>query len=307
MERIKQLKFNVFLYVIAVLAVFVALVNINRTYKSQADVMLISRNEATAKNMDRIVEDAREIPLTLSFYNRIVAEEFDDAAEELPDYKREAYWKEKIMTEKVDGSSIIRITIFEKDQVASEDLAQQSALSLADALGVYYNIKTELDTRIVNGPITSYGLKTNSFILFLESLIGGAVFLFLVNIINFILGLIGIGSEKYRDISIASKYQMPRIRKMLDEKPIAFDKKPTDFKKSIEKNIAVEKSALNIPAGKKSAAPGNLPIADESMFQSIAPKAEAEKEEKPDEKPIIREATPEEVKERLNKLLRGGF
>jgi hypothetical protein len=298
MERIRQLKFNVFLYVIAVLAVFVALINISRTYKSQADVMLISRNEATAKNMDRIVEDAREIPLTLSFYNRIIAEGFEDAAEELPDYKREAYWKEKIRTEKVDGSSIIRITIFEKDQIAAEDLSQQSALSLADALGRYYNIKTELDTRIINGPIVSYGFKEDLFILFLKSLLGGLIFVFAVYVINHILGYLVAGTKIKKVMPAGLDYKIPEASRK-EAKPISFDKKPTDDKKNIVKEISL---------GKKAAAPLNLPIADESIFQSIdmAPaKAEESKKEKIADNPIIREATPEEVKERINRLLRG--
>jgi len=296
MEKIKQLKFYVFLYIIAILAVFMALINLNRTYKSQVDVMLISRSEAMAKNMDRIVEDAREIPLALSFYNRIVAEGFDDAAEELPDYKREAYWKEKIRTEKVDGSSIIRIAIFEKDQIVAEDLSQQAALSTADELARYYNIKTELDTRIVNGPIVSYGLRENVIVLFLKSLFGGLILVIAVYLINRFLEVLGIGSKRKKMAVAGLAHKILKVSKE-EVKPISFDKKPIDDKK-----------AVSISLGKKAVAPFNLPIADESIFQAenTAPvKTEEAKKEETIEAPIIREATPEEVKERLNRLLQG--
>lgn len=307
MERIKQLKLYVFLYAIAVLAVFVALINLNRTYKSQVDLMLISRNEATAKNMDKIVEDAKTIPLTLSFYNRIVDAGFKDLAEELPDYKREAFWKEKIRTERVDGSSIIRITIFEKDQIAAEDLSQQAALSTANELGRYYNIKTELDSRIINGPIVSYGLKKNGFILILESFLGGLIFVFAVYLINHILGYFGTGARIKKVVPAGLAYKISEASRE-EAKPISFDKKPADDKKAAVKEMPSEKKAVSISSGRKAAAPFNLPIADDSIFQGVASepvKKEEIKKQETAENPIIREATPEEVKERLNRLLRG--
>jgi capsular polysaccharide biosynthesis protein len=307
MEKIQQIKFNIFLFTIAVLAVFVALINLNRTYKAETELLLIARNEATAKGMDKIIEDAMIIPKTLSFYDRIISEGIEDPAQELPGYKREDYWKTKVRTEKIAGSNMIQITIFDKDQFSAEEISQQSALSEAQVLSQYYNIETELDTRIVNGPTVSYGLKTNGFILFLESLLGGIIFAVSVNIISYILELAGIGSKKGKAVSIVSKYQMPQIMKVQEEKPIAFDKRPADFKKPQEKNISTEKTVAGVPAGKKAAAPDNLPIADESIFKIAAKKTEPAILEKESEGPVIREATPEEVKERLNKLLKGGF
>jgi len=312
MERIQYYKFNIFLYIIAVLAILVALININRTYKAEVDLMLVARNDATAKNMDRIIEDARIIPLSVSFYNMIADENFDDPVEELPDYKREAFWKKKIEAEKVNGSSIIRITVFDEDQMVVEDLGEKVALNVAEVLSRYYNINTELDSRIVNGPTVSYGMKNNIFILILESLLGGLIFVFSVFAVNYILGILGIG-KKIESKKAKLVRKLPIISKEEVRGLISFDKKPVDFKKidkqSKEQESYIQKTNFPEILGKKSAAPENLPIADESMFQKInsaeSVKTEKIREEKRDNEIEIREATPEEVKERLNKLLRG--
>lgn len=297
---------------IAVLVIFVALININRTYKSEVDLMLVSRNEATAKNMDRIIEDAKIIPLSVSFYDVIVSKDFEDIAEELPNYKREAYWRKKIKTERVDGSSIIRITIFDEDQITADDMSQEAALSMAEILSRYYNINTELDSRIVNGPMVSYGMRNNVFILILESLLGGLIFVFSVLAVNFILGILGIGGDLKKNRKSGLVRELPKISKEAEMGPISFDKKPADFKK-IEKQAEdqdayIQKNAFPQSLGRKSSAPENLPVADESIFQGagIEPvKTEEIKKEKTEEKIAVREATPEEVKERLNRLLRG--
>jgi hypothetical protein len=307
MKRIQNYRLYIFLYISAFVVIFIALINLNRTYKSEVEIMLIARNEATAKNMDRILEDAREIALTLSFYDRMVENGIEDPVEELPGYKRQAYWNDKVRTEKVDGSNMVRITIFDKDQLIADEISQQAALSTAETLSQYYDIKTELDTRIADGPTISYGSKNNVFILLLQSIWGSALFVLVVALVNGLLEFAGFGTKTGKKESQVMKYSIPQIRKIIEEKPITFDKKPTDFKIPQQKNIEVEKTAPIIETGKKSAAPENLPIADESMFQSVAPKTEPKKEEQLAEKPIIREATPEEVKERLNKLLSGGF
>jgi hypothetical protein len=66
--------------------------------------------------------------------------------------------------------------------------------------------------------------------------------------------------------------------------------------------IKPEKKQFNL--GKKAVAPDNLPISDNSLFSApVVPKEEMNNSS--DKKPLTHEATPEQVKERLNKLLSG--
>ena len=299
----KQLKFYIWFSMVASIAVFVALININRTYKAETDVLIVPRNDAVSKNVSQIINSVKEIPKTLSFYDRILFSNdalIDDDIEELPSYKRKAHWESKIRTKKIDDSSMVKIIIFDKSQTQAEDLSRQAGLEIAGVMSQYYDIRTELEIRIVDGPIISYGLEKSAWILAAEGIFGGILGAFMVFIINNFLEMLGVGTKAQRIKFSATVRKLPRMIIKPETEPLTFDKKP----------FGLEKKETAVQMGKKSAAPENLPIAEDFLFSGkivkSAEKSEVEKEEAP-EKPVIREATPEEVKERLNKLLRGEF
>jgi capsular polysaccharide biosynthesis protein len=288
MHKISRLKSYIWILFLASLIILIGLINLSRTYRSQVDVLIVPKNETTSKNISSILNNAKEIPKTLSFYNEIISlnDSVADESEELPEYKRKAYWESKVKTERIDDSSIIRLTIFDKDQSRAFNLSQEAGLEEARVMSRYYNIKTDIDVRISDGPIVNYGIKENVIFLILKSLLAGIIFGFLVALINLILEKIGIGSKKSSKKAGLHKLKFPEMKKE-ETKTIAFDKKPADFKKT---------TAIPI-LEKKASAPENLPISDQLVSEFL--------EKKPEGQPIIREATPEEVKERLNKLLRG--
>lgn len=305
----KQLKFYIWLLIVFMTLIFIALVNLNRTYKAEMDVLIIPRNDAVSKNISQISNSIKEIPKTLSFYDRLLisSEDLDDEVEELPDYKRKAYWESKIRTEKIDDSSMVKITVFDKNQTRSEDLSRQAGLEIAIIMSQYYNIRTELDLRITDGPIISYGLEKSVWVLALESILGGILAAFMVHIINNFLEMLGIGTRSQRKKISAAIRKLPGKIIKTGEEPIMFDKKPSGLEKRTK--LHPEKESF-FQTGKKSTAPENLPIADDPVISGAnIESVKAEKIEKSEisEQPVIREATPEEVKERLNKLLRGEF
>lgn len=305
----KQLKFYIWLSAAFMAVTFIALINLNRTYKAETDVLIIPRNDAVSKNISQISNSVKEIPKTLSFYDRLLIsnEELDDEAKELPDYKRKAYWESKIRTEQIDDSSMIKITVFDKSQTRSEDLSRQAGLEIAGVMSQYYNIRTELELRITDGPIISYGLEKSLWALILESILGGILAAFMVYITNNFLEMLGIGTKSQGKKLSAAIRKLPGKIIKPGEEPIMFDKKPSGLEKRTRLHPEKESFFLT---GKRAAAPENLPIAEGPVISgaNIEP-AKAEKMEKSEisEKPVIREATPEEVKERLNKLLRGEF
>lgn len=311
MNKESQLKFHAWLAVLAATIFFIVLINANRTYKSEVDVIIIPKSEAISKNINQIANDVREIPKTLSFYNRILSENEDivDEAQELPDYKRKSFWESKIRTEKVDDSSMVKIIVFDGDQERAEDLSEQSGLEIANAMSQYYDIKTEMEIRIADGPIVGYGLGENVFILILKAVLEGIAASLLVFFINEILKALGLGSEsKGKEFAAVSRSFFGAGIKTKVE-PLSFDKKPAGLEKiKSEIKIVPEEKSISSKLEKKSSAPENLPIGDFSGFADKEIQAKEIKEEEKAEaekEPIIREATPEEVKERLNKLLKG--
>lgn len=317
MNRENQAKLYIWLAAIFALIIFAAFVDLNRTYKSEVDVLIIPKNESVLKNVSQIADNIKEIPKTLSFYNRIISSgDIFDEAGNLSDYKRKAYWESKIRTKKIDGSSMVKIIVFDRDQDRAEDLSHQAGLEIAKVMSQHYNIKTELDIRIADGPIVSYGLKNNILIIILESIFGGIMAAFLVSVINQILKKMGMKSKSDgMNFSVSAVHKLPIAATGLEIKPISFDKKPSGLeKKQLEVKVDFEKEAVSYGLGKKSAAPDNLPVGDFPEFYSvdmISQKLKADEKEETAEKeeiasePITREATPEEVKARLNKLLRG--
>jgi hypothetical protein len=289
-----QLKSYIWISVLAMVFVFVGFISSNRVYKSETDVLIIPKSETTAKNISRIANNAKELPKSLDFYDQLISQDgtIKDEFEGLPGYKRKAYWQSKIKTEAIDDSSIVRITVFDKDQTRSGDLSEKAGLTLAVFMSRYYDIKTELDIRISDGPVTSYAFRENIFILFGKSLFWGTIFGFLVYGVDYILKKTKIGRERTDAKKRTRRNIFLKTVGKIDAGPITFDKKPADFKKSAETFSAPEK---------KSAAPVNLPVADGLAMSEDQEKTGKKKEDGP----IIREATPEEVKERLNKLLRG--
>lgn len=309
MNKESQLKFHAWLAVLAAMVFFIVLINTSRTYKSEVDVIIIPKSEAISKNINQIANDAREIPKTLSFYNQILSENEDivDEVQELPDYKRKSFWESKIRTKKVDDSSMVKIIVFDGDQERAEDLSYQAGLEIANVMSRYYDIKTEMEIRIADGPIVGYGLGENVFIIISKAVLGGIVASLLVFFINGILKVLGLESKsKGKEFAAASRNFFGAGIKTI--KPISFDKKPAGLeKKQPEAEIHPKEKELPDMA-KKASAPENLPIGDLSGFENKEIKSGEIKEEEKAEaekEPIIREATPEEVKERLNKLLKG--
>lgn len=296
----KRTSLYAWLLAVFTLGAFCVLINSSRIYESYVDVLIVPKSASTSENIDQIANNVLEIPKSLSFYDELLSFDADmaDGAENITGYQRKKYWESKIETEKIDGSSIVRISVFDKDQEKAENLSSQAGLEAARIMSQYYNIKTELEMRIVDGPISSYGLKDNIFVIILKSVLIAAAAVFSVFLINGILGIFIPEAKKGKN-KIARHFYKPRqAEKETEAGPISFDKRPADLKVPEKKETYF--------SGKKSFAPDNLPIADLPMFEKLDKEIPESKTGKKEEnEPIVREATPEEVKERLNKLLRG--
>lgn len=314
--------------IIVAIVFFLSFWKNDRAYSSEMDILFLPKNEAISKNLQSVIKNAQEISATLSFYNEIVKNpDISDPVEELPDDKRKKYWDSKITVKHADGDNIIRLFVVSDDISQAEIINRQATATLISSMSHYYNIKTELDMRIVDGPIITRTSGKNIYILIIYSLISGI----LTGIVTSWVSSLFPGPQKQRKKSPftvgaekETDYFSPR--KTLgnifpaEEAPFEIRKKEEE-KKISEKQKEVVADKI-VSGGSKASAPINLPVADDIAIQEMqaqlygnGKKQEAQAEEKPikedsDAQPetdIFREATPEEVKERLNKLLSGKF
>ena len=136
--------------------IFLALINFNRGYESQTDILIIAKNSASAKSLDRIVESLK-----------IIGEK-----------------KTNAKIERINESGILRISAFDKNQNKARNISLNATHELIASVGYFYDIKKEIDIRIIDGSLTKERTEDSRIILFLESLFLGfvlSVFSFLIS------------------------------------------------------------------------------------------------------------------------------
>lgn len=291
MKEIFKLKTFWIVFIVATFAIFITLLNFNRVYQSQTKILIIPKSNLAVKNSNQVIENLSRLPYTLSFYKRMSQENDDvvyDSILELPNYKREIFWNSKIKIKREGKSGVLDIITLDKSRYKAGVLNNQAVKTLLTTASFYYNIKTDIDIRIVDSMITNYSSRINLFFLSLESLSIG----FLITFFSFFISFVLFEKETLPKINHSALFLKSKKPSFVEKKWISEEKPYTDF-------------------SKKANAPENLPVAQNSFFENTD-KAKISKEEtKPLEEkrekdiPIIREATPEEVKKRLNQLLSG--
>jgi len=305
-EKFRELYSKTPLYIFALalilaVAFFLLFLDIFKTYNTEISIIFIPQNEKTAEQADQIAENLTIIPTKLSFYERLLRDnkEIEDQFVGLSDDRRKFLWNKAVQVERERESTIIKIEA--NDPLQSQELARQTAFTLFNVMSQYYNIKTDIDFRIIDGPITDAEIK-NWLVLLIFSLIIGIVLAFLINIVS---------------LYLVSLYEKRKSRKAAVKKiSLSFPKQDLPQKENVKENEPIIPKALPKVA-KKSQAPANLPV-----IQNLPEKTEAitkkiysignsetgkmkEAIEKKEEISENKEPTEEELKERLNQLLRG--
>jgi hypothetical protein len=295
-------KSKLFWAVAIVVAAIIFLIGINtgKVYVGETDILVLPKSDLVGRNAEQIIQDAKEIPTFLAFYDKLVEKNSDieDAFAELPDDKRKVMWNEELQVERKGTSGVLAIKVTNASQFQAQVLSQQAAGDIAVVMGRYYDMKNDLDIRVVDGPIVGQVGRAISFSLILLcvvlGLLAGAIVASLANM------------KAERDFS------MPRVSFP------SFDlgKKIDETKKEKTKAedgviifpVAEKRPVVNVE--KKASAPENLPIGSEFVISSLKRvKESSEREEKIPEVSTAKthEATEEEIRNRLNKLLGGGM
>ncbi len=187
-------------FVLVFAAAFLTGVVSQKGFEAETEVMAVPKSLAVSQNMGRIMGDMNRIMHSLSFYDDVLGQTgLADPATGLPDVQRKNYWNSVLHTREENNSDIILIKYFSPDGLRAKNISLQSARSLAYEMSRSYNIKTELDVRIIDGPIVydSYG-NLNFWQLSLRSLILGLAGGLLAMILAFIYEKFSVAYESGR-------------------------------------------------------------------------------------------------------------
>lgn len=324
-------------------AIFFVIISASfKTYESEVTILVMTKSDA-AFSHEQILNSLAELPKTFNFYQRLLNDnpEIRESNTGKSDSERKQLWNQMLTVKRSPkNSSIIKISIFADSENGAEKLAFKTARTFFDTASSYYNVKTDVDMRLVDGPLTESSLSSWPWMLLVSLILGFLMAYILQNTMSpFLDGLAKLSamlkekSEEYKlrkVISLGEDVGSGEIN--VDSKDVHQERKPEPATESKEtQEISSEKTQSdkeletlnkiiqqdiypNFPempvAPKKSEAPDNLPIGDSSFFMEENPQQseevkEEEVEEKQPEEDLNREPTPEELKRRLNQLLKG--
>lgn len=318
---------------------FLLAVDSVKTYRSEILILVNLKSEIAIKQQEQLLDTIVELPKTLSFYDQILTKNKNvrDLSENLDPDKRKDFWNRMLSVSRAGKNSLIfKISISTKSASDSAQLSSKTVRELFDRIAFYYDVKKDFDLRIIEKPIARTEVSAWAWIL-IASFAGGFG---VAMILNSLLGpavrekteekeendsnlvfdfgkkakvSVGQGVEKLRRLYQSDAPFVFEEKKEAVSEISQVDPQLQEMKK-LTKQMEPSKYP-NFPempvTGKvKASAPENLPIADDDFFADIPEVKKEIPEELVAEESVVdgkREPTKEELKERLNQLLRGEF
>lgn len=282
--------------------IFIVSLNTGRVFKGETDVLFVPKSGKAVENIDQILANAERLPKSLSFYDKLLElnPDIEDPASGQTDDNRKKAWDEKISAERLNGSGIVRFSALSDDQSQAEILSQKVAADTIAVMSRYYDAQNDLDMRVIDGPLVyTFNQNKTSVRILLSILLGIAA------------GMI---------VYLFSDLAKVAAPKTILAKPAIFGQGKQGFlweknsiekkelaKETLEKVIASLEETPYFAVSKKAGAPENLPIAKDFQIKTEEKPEEIEMVEAEEKIQKTHEATAEEVRERLNKLLGGGI
>lgn len=268
MKKIFNLKSFWSVLALAAIVFFLVFFDMNKNYQAQTQILVLPQNATMAINFPYIMKN-------LQFLAQ------DEKGS-------------KIGLRALKDSGVLEITATGKNASAAEILSQKATGDLLNKAAPYYDIKKDLVFKMLGTKVI-----TQNFSPLVFSVLESLIFAFSLSFLAFSFSFFFFKEET------SDKKMVPGIfswdKKVQRNAALLETKLWLPKEKSIEKvaKKEEEKISTNYDLCKTAAAPDNLPISSENK------KGEEITLSLNKKTPLIREATPEEVKERLNKLLSG--
>src|SRR6266567_2295656 len=321
-----------------------------KTYESTVTILVTAKSPLAAAQQEKIVGNLAAFPRTLAFYDRLLKYNPDvrDIAAGSSSSQRRQIWNDMLkVSQPKEHSSIIAITLFAVNKTDADQLATKTARNLFDTASFYYNIKTDIDMRLIDGPISRPVVHAWGWLLMLSILLGSALATIIENGAKGMWETVSTRSQTFNKESLANFSQkifstkktdeavetqieqaepaaesnipeetenIPEVSKeeVLTPEQVLYNKELEQLNKIIQQDIYPNFPEMPVHGAPKASAPDNLPIGDDSFY---APVSASAPENLPTEQPAVgptkveeektHEPTAQELKDRLNKLLKG--
>lgn len=298
-----------------------------RSYETEISVLMVSRANK-GENSVSISNNMAEIISTLAFYNRLIenSDTLDDEFASLTQDQKKEKWQSIVSLSKKNESGVLVIRVKGDTSERSKTLAEETARTLFATAGLYYNIDTDIDMRVIDGPIVSYSLHKPWLYVVMVLFSGLSVSSFFFFVLRMIPAFFSHNEEKrvFPDFFVSPS--MPGEEKENHFVYESFDTENAPFidpKKfvpekpealSFDRNIEEVPEIIESAHTKHSSAPANLPIAefpfaeDESSlpftFETPAVSEEAKYEEEAviNEEVLLPEVPEEAVEEEMQTI-----
>ena len=344
----KNLKLNARIFILGIIfmtTLSLLLIDSNKLFRSTISVMLIPRSQEVASHIDDISANAQELPKTLAFFEKMLSDNpgvNDFTRGKTPD-ERKKLWNKYITVSQAKGGSetIIEISLYAKKQSDAEALSKKTAQTLFSVMSGYYNVKSELDMRVIDGPISSVAVNDLWWIISVSAAIGFLI-AFLVHSITEKIFAFGFAlksrtlQNRLVDMTHTDFSPSASVPSSIEDLYLPEELAAVQNAEKASEEIAQpqEAAAASISSeemrkmqypdfpempmghnggmGRESVAPDNLPVFDGASFQFGAPKEDQVEPKKEScessyqTEPVKHhEPTQEEIKKRLNALLSG--
>lgn len=295
-----------------------------RGYESEVRVLVIGKSSTVAA--DQVVENFAELSKNLSFYERVLESNdlIDDDFQGYSQDKRKELWNETVSVKRSEKSGVLIVTARQDTAEKAKLLSEETTKALFAVASFYYNIKTDIDMRVVDEPITKTVLRDplQYVLVSVGSALAVSVFFF---------GILSVSPLLFgeRKVTTTPSFEIGATVPFIDPRKFV-PARPTNlaFESSHEEQESKEEGAMNTPVvSEERLLPGmdveELPFQFEETDREEIPQGMFREEELPEgemlletvvppvqikeEIPVKREEpTVEEYKRRLNELLAGG-
>lgn len=306
-----------------------------RAYESEVRVLVIGKSPNVAA--DQVVENFAELSKNLSFYDRVLegSDLIDDDFQGYSQDKRKELWNETVSVKRSDKSGVLIITARQDRAEKAKLLSEETTKALFAVASFYYNIKTDIDMRVVDESITKTVLRDplQYVLVSFASALGITVFFFgILSVVPLLFGERKVADAPSFEVGAAVPFIDPR--KFVPARPtnLAFESSheaQESRETVVESDKSQEVSRPEVVSDER-LLPGmdveNLPFQFEETYEElpqgmlreeeevpevevmeIFPEAVASEEVVKEEVPVKHEEpTVEEYKRRLNELLSGG-
>lgn len=302
-----------------------------RGYNAEIAVLVVSKtNTHTSED---VADTLAELTRTLSFYTRVLADNdlIEDDFAGFPSDERKALWNERVSVRQQNGGSVLVIRATGETTGQTKLLAEQTAQTLFSVAGIYFNVRTEIDLRVIDGPFVVYELqKPYQFVVYslATSLFVTTIFFFFLRVVPELLRKKkrqspeveaetpdeSLPKHAYPEFHTGDSVPWIDPKKFIPAKPqmLSFEntEEETQYTESAPRFVSHAPAPMNLPTASDEL---DLPVADTSLPFTFEAQPKENEIFVADEDVVVpsemsaestpHEPTQEEYKRRLNELL----